>query len=254
MSSAWCYVVDTIYSPADFLNACQTRVQWADPLRVESGTTEATHAMYRKQLESLGAPTWPSGDRAKDLRSERQKAMPYVRYLESEFQTTHVSILSIWNITTDGGPDQVKFRSLVKTESMFSLGDLVFDQSCFQHQSALITKSLLLQVDRWLSLHKQKFKYYSSIAKLCHLWRDHNRQVYTNWVDQFGAVSANEHTRTLIPKCISGRWGAIHKCQKRIKEVLQHVNCFLHCSFGGTHPHESRTHTQLTRNNMCVIV
>jgi hypothetical protein len=209
LSSAWYVVQPDIRSEQDFLNACEVRTQWSDPVRVDDGTAEATHALYLKQLATLGCPRWPHNQQ--DPRRPGS-TMSFVEVLQC---MPRPNALTIWNITSDGGSDQIKFRGLVKMETRFCLDHLVFDTSCALHKVALITKSALLQADRWLSRCGKSYKYYSSLAKVVHVWRDHSRAVYARWVTLFGAVSANKHAKTVIPRCLAGRWGSVHATQAR---------------------------------------
>ncbi len=60
------------------------------------------------------------------------------------------------------------------------------------------------------------FKYYSSLAKTVHVWRGSHRDIYSAWVRQFGAESANKEAKTMIPRCLTGRWGSIFATQARL--------------------------------------
>ena len=95
LTTAWLHVDKHLKSSADFADRCCMKIQWTDPLRVVDGTTAGTHSLYRKQLESVGAPLWQSGDTLIDIRSEAQKRMPYIffwkRRLPMRFLSTSTS-------------------------------------------------------------------------------------------------------------------------------------------------------------------
>ena len=93
---------------------------------------------------------------------------------------------------------------------------------CVQHKSALITKSLLQLVDKWLT-GRTTWRYYSQLAKTCHIMRNYASEVFATTVRKHGPKVANESTRTLIPKCIAGRWGSIFKCQSRVIKIGRDV-------------------------------
>jgi hypothetical protein len=169
--------------------------------------------LYAKQIASLGAPIWPTSTDARFPTTDEEKSMSYPAYLRT-LDTS--GPITVWALTTDGGSDQIKFRDYVKYEVKYHPCCVVFDASCLQHKNALITKTLLLQIDKWLGRNRLKFRYYSSIAKVIHVWREYNRSIYTKWAALFGAISANNNTRTLVPRCIAGRWGSIFSGQRRI--------------------------------------
>jgi hypothetical protein len=203
--------VESVVTAEDYFVRARTRTQWADPQRVLDATHKGLHSMYRKQLESLGVPLWeaapaPPGSNRESLSTTLKKmALP--------------SSVALYFISSDGGGDQQKFRRVVKQETMYSLESIVVDQNCFQHSAALIVKGGLGRIDVFLRDWDVSFKYYASIAKIVHIWRDYCRDVYTTWLAMFGPVSANEHARRMVPKCISGRWASVHQSQKMSKSA-----------------------------------
>ena len=58
------------------------------------------------------------------------------------------------------------------------------------------------------------WKYYSSLAKITHVWRDWHTQVHDHWQIAFGLVSAKEHAGKMIHQCKSGRWGSVHHIEQ----------------------------------------
>ena len=65
------------------------------------------------------------------------------------------------------------------------------------------------------------FKYYASLAKLMHIWRDNSRQVFLYWIARFGAVEAARHAKRMPPCCNSGRWGSISIVENLLLDACQ---------------------------------
>ena len=59
-----------------------------------------------------------------------------------------------------------------------------------------------------------RMKYWSTIAKTIHYWRDRHNAMYTDWVQAFSVVEADKHAKKISPQPISGRWG-ISKAARR---------------------------------------
>ncbi len=116
--------------------------------------------------------------------------------------------------TSDGGSDQARFKKLCATLVEHDEMTLFISFSCLMHCAQLIVKTGLLVVDGWLKHHtgggdKKPLKYFSTIAKIAYTWRDYTKAVYKIWTSKIGEVSAITHCKTIIPKCVAGRWGSI---------------------------------------------
>ena len=90
---------------------------------------------------------------------------------------------------------------------------------CFEHQNHLIVGGGLRLTDKLLKQRGAQWKYFSALAKMCHLWRDHAKDVHKLWVNQFGALDAAKHVKTLIPQCKGGRWASVEGVEKRIDDA-----------------------------------
>lgn len=51
------------------------------------------------------------------------------------------------------------------------------------------------------------------MSKICHVWRDAAGTMFDTWDDIFGAELARQLSCKLPPKCLSGRWDSIYKCE-----------------------------------------
>ena len=56
-------------------------------------------------------------------------------------------------------------------------------------------------------------KYWSAIAMVFNIWREHARAIFSIWKLRWGNEAAVTHSGTMPPKCISGRWGAVSVCE-----------------------------------------
>ena len=77
---------------------------------------------------------------------------------------------------SNGGPDQQLFKKLVKHEARFKANVWILDGDCHCHIGHLMSKDLLRLTDRFLKdVFKASFRFFSSLAKIVHVWRDNHR-------------------------------------------------------------------------------
>ena len=117
--------------------------------------------------------------------------------------------VTLWLYTSDGGPDQMKYRrfmtALLEGDPMaFWIGT-----GCVMHSYQLTVKYGLDAVDAWLELEGFRWRFFASMAKLVNVLREIAWALRTAMVAMFGVAIANELASRMIPKCISGRWGSI---------------------------------------------
>jgi hypothetical protein len=115
--------------------------------------------------------------------------------------------------TSDGGPDQAKFKRALLAESMGVGRHLVIVTPCFMHCIQLVIKKGLLLLDRFLAKHGKSFKFFGSLAKISHVWRDAGGDVFDMWHSMFGAINARQFANKLPPKCLAGRWDSVYACE-----------------------------------------
>ena len=98
--------------------------------------------------------------------------------------------------------------------------DVMFvDLDCFEHQSHLVTLGGLKFIDSALKDSDASFKYFTSCAIVTNVMRDCAKDIYLEWSLAYGAQSANDTVRKLMPKCNSGRWGSIHLTEERFLKM-----------------------------------
>ena len=120
--------------------------------------------------------------------------------------------------TTDCGGDQVAAHKMLALE-LAPLDNVMYVWApCFEHQGHLMSAGGLKLTDLLLKAHGIKWKYFSSIAKICHVWRDRAPKVFEIWNELFGAEDALAHAKKLIPAAKGGRWGSIEQIEKRLLE------------------------------------
>ena len=92
---------------------------------------------------------------------------------------------------------------------------LLFDIDCLAHQYQLMVLGSLTEGDAlFKTVFDTKFGYFGSLSKLLLVWHEHARDVYDEWVKQYGPVEAITFARQIPPKCIRGRWGAVSYCEE----------------------------------------
>lgn len=119
--------------------------------------------------------------------------------------------------TGDDGPDQRGTRNSLHTLFATAYKDLplfLFTGLCLKHQFHLAVQSQLRLCDVWLKKTSKKYKYFSSVATLCHTWRGHLAKLRAVWHEQrqadiglgLGKQKAGFQTP---PLAIGGRWASI---------------------------------------------
>ena len=137
------------------------------------------------------------------------------------FNFMHLDLLFY---TSDAGPDEVGCRSLIHKQTMSNLFHWLFDGDCLMHQLHIIVKAILNEMDQLLKEvgacgEGQPLRYYGTLAKIMHTWRDNARQAFDVWLDVYGAVAALHHARKVPPNPLVGRWGNTGSCEARVKSA-----------------------------------
>ena len=189
----------------------------ADVLAVGAPTAAGNMALVLKQLQGMGCPSWTEAVAS-------HQAPP--RHGEQ--------LVTCLLSTSDCGPDQAATRKHIHAAVADSPGILYIDTNCLIHQSHLICRSGLKFLDR--CIHKdlgKSFRYYSTLAKICHLWQDNAARMFAEWHRRFGAHSSIKNAERPPPRCIAGRWGSCHETEERLlkpgadgqmtTQVLAHV-------------------------------
>jgi hypothetical protein len=86
--------------------------------------------------------------------------------------------IQIWATTTDAGSDEAKARRLRQVLSKDNMYHWEFDGDCLAHQYHLIVGGLLRQLDRHMITLGSPTKYWATLAKFVHVWRDNATEVF----------------------------------------------------------------------------
>ena len=168
----------------------------ADIQAVTDATGFGAVAMIAKQLASLGCPS-----------------------ISEVADTPALKGVHIYAYTSDRGPDQVYARKIMSVIAQKSDKTLFLSTNCFEHQTHLIVHGALKMLDSALKDAGQPWRYYSSLCKICNLWRDKAASVNEAWMQEFGAESACLHATKLIPRCQGGRWGSVETVEVRLDDA-----------------------------------
>ena len=181
-----------------------------DLVPVVDGSGRGTYAVMENHLKSIGAPSWtlnPTNSR-------------YVR---------------TWLHTTDRGPDEVAVRKMISSQVKALENVIYIPNDCVEHCLHLIIKAVLTLADKCLEHARKPYKYFPSLTKICHVWRDRAQQVFEQWVAKYGRKSAKACCGNLCPKCIAGRWGSVATTEKRLEDVeIERLHCVLKDVLGVT--------------------
>jgi hypothetical protein len=81
----------------------------------------------------------------------------------------------------------------------------VLEIYCLMHGQQLVVSDGLKIVDVYCKQRRCGWLFFSTLAKLVHLWRDNASDFDNIWRQQLHT----EPCRRLIAKCIAGRWGSV---------------------------------------------
>jgi hypothetical protein len=153
--------------------------------------------MMLKQLHSVDCPTWDD-----------------VRTRTTPDQSAH------WFIyTTDCGPD-VSFCKKILGAIITGCANCIFlGVDCYEHQAHLIVGEGLKFIDFKLKQTGLPWTYYSSLAKVTHVARDHSKAIFDTWVQYYDAKDAMTKAFKLFPTASAGRWGSIECTEKHLALV-----------------------------------
>ena len=155
--------------------------------------------MITKQLTSAGCPIWTGG-------AEHDSNDHAVRLFLG---------------TSDGGGDQKRFRRIVHCQVEDMATTLFIDSDCWMHASQLTYRSALACNDSWLRRQSCSFKYFSTLAKIVHLWRDCAGKMFRAARDHLGNLEAVSFFRKLPARCVAGRWGTVSNTESELLQVGQ---------------------------------
>ena len=177
-----------------------------DLLQVEGGGGNATYALYAKQIQSMGCPFWKR-NLATQVAGARLQALSII-----------VSITVMFG--TDSGGDEDKTKKMVAAACEDDASTFTLGGACLLHQYHLMVQRSLKFSDTFCKVLEPamnaKRKYFSSVVKLLHCWRDYSQKIYSRWAALYGVASASQFARARPPQALSGRWGAVEAAEARI--------------------------------------
>ncbi len=186
---------------------------FADVLRVQDQTTIGTHNLLHKQLRCIGAPTWTD---CVETEYEYDGRVPLL--MEPGIHSVRSFLY-----TSDGGPDEGRFKKLlyVLTASCFHI--LIFTGICFMHATQLWVRSGLSIMDKWCKTHhpQSKMRYFAVLSKISQIWGDNATAIFRLVQESQlgGPVAAVNHARSAISRCIAGRCQSSHATEKRLMQI-----------------------------------
>lgn len=146
----------------------------------------------------------------------------------------------VYSDTSDCGPDQAARRRLLRA-ALHDVGNVLYiDQNCLIHQYHLVVKESLILIDSFLEQVRNWRvdvgcdggvsgacpKYFASMAKLIHFWRDKLALFIDTWETFHGTVSYSSSTDSESPisyrraplTVVGGRWGSVDSAERFLLE------------------------------------
>ena len=164
----------------------------ADLQAVQDGTGAETYLLMKKELESVGCPTWES--RIADATANPRR-------------------LSVFCFGLDRGPDNIGAIGRIKTALRPHVNVMFFVGWCLMHLAQCTILNILKVFDTWEWAgcgHKALPQaYFSCVATVANIWRDpgiHKKLLRAS----NGIEAAVSGVVSKIPgRCLRGRWGSI---------------------------------------------
>ena len=203
---------------------------WDDILICEGKSAGHALSMTRKQVESIGAPTWETELALSHVASGRADGGG-----DPPHSSEDLSYWSVYLLTSDAGSDQVKAKDVISCKLASVTWALVFEILCWLHQLHIIFKCLLQHVDIWMSLLEcsaSSGKYYSCMSTLSNTMREYSSRIRRSMLRRYPDVPGiNTLASKIAPRCLVGRWLAcivfevflVDRCWLMIHTVLAEV-------------------------------
>ena len=205
LESIYCAAASDFDDGKPFHQVWSCKRQFTDTLKVRDETTVGTHNLLHKALVGVGCPTWVN--------------CAETSYDDTGFGDGQYSIRE-YLYTSDGGPDEIRFKKVMYVVTMDSPHVLFFPGSCFMHGAQLWVRSGLGLADVWLKsvLPDARLKYFATLSKLAQIWRDNAGVIY-ELAAEISPVLASKYCRKMVPRCIAGRWQSSHATEVRLREI-----------------------------------
>ena len=114
--------------------------------------------------------------------------------------------LSMWATTTDDGSDIKASRERMEGEVKKAGPDKwSFHGSCLNHQASILGVPLLFNMEIIMFALDLPFKFYATLARLLHLWRDNAVKFLELWRRYFQR-DAEKRAKKIAPQHLSTRW------------------------------------------------
>ena len=190
-----------------------------DILRVTGGSARDTYAMYEKQIRSCGCPVWVRPDDILD------KAASLQRY-------DNVTVSITYFFGTDSGSDEAKAKSQASAAAAEDMGLYVIGCVCLLHQYHLMVRRSLKFADKLCEALRPAMngarKYFSTLVKIIHCWRDASKNIFHRWTQLYGAADAVKYGKRRPAQAISGRWGSVEQAESHIlRAPTEHLRAVL---------------------------
>ena len=119
------------------------------------------------------------------------------------------------------GSDQRLFRKHLACLVAPRPSSLFFEFDCVFHAVQLVVQKGLQLADKYFKNPSAPGRrYFASVCKLIHCWRDNLRMFYNTYLEEHTAIEALAYCRKVPAKCIAGRWGSIAQSEEDIAAAM----------------------------------
>lgn len=147
------------------------------------------YSMVTRHVQSVGAHVWND---------------PSVTDADGNVFHMYVS-------TSDAGCDESKAREYMRNAMYRQSHCFFWEADCLGHVTHLVSKKLLITAQEIVMklIPCEVSGYFSSVAMLSNVWREHSIQIQKAFKELFGEDRAQHCAKCLPPRCLSGRWGSV---------------------------------------------
>lgn len=195
------YLVDTAFSSFEkgwWGDSMEELTCWPDVLPVEDSSGVGAMSLVKKQLDSVDCPSWEES-------LQRWKSGQWTK-----------NDIELFLYCSDCGPDQVLMGKMIQALLLPVPFAIWIHSPCFAHQGQLIVKTGIARIDTFLKQIQRKWRYFASLTKLVHCWRDRCREMFVAWKSFHGICHAQQFAKKLPPRCIAGRWLSVGTTEARL--------------------------------------
>ena len=195
----------------------------ADVQVVRHGSGAETHAIFKRQMQSVSCPTWDAPVPASTFR--------------------------VYVMMLDSGPDNLTSTVLAREETDMSSRVALLVQFCFLHQFSLMMNAFYSVLDGWYFEGEAITKpgYAAGVAAVANSWRAPGvaRRLWAICASLFDEAVAERVFGKTPGRAVRTRWGSLNSVEKIIVSGHVYLSSTFQCAFASA-AKSQRSHTLLS--------